>query len=135
MAREYDDDDTLVARAVAGDTTAFATLVKRYRWQVYVLTFRQFGDASEADEAAQATFVRAYTHLTDYRPGGQFASWLLALAARQCANQRQRRPGQERHLGTRVEISIPSEGVTGVAAGATRTGILPAWDNYFRARP
>jgi RNA polymerase sigma-70 factor (ECF subfamily) len=98
VAREYDDDDTLVARAVAGDTTAFATLVERYRRQVYALTFRQFGDAGEADEAAQATFMQAYVQLAGYRPGGQFASWLLALAARQCADQRQRRPGQERHL-------------------------------------
>jgi DNA-directed RNA polymerase specialized sigma24 family protein len=94
VAREYADDDALVARALAGDTGAFAALVERYRQQVYALAYRHLGDAHEADDAAQEIFVRAYVHLADYHPRTQFAPWLLALAARQCATQRRRR-GQE----------------------------------------
>jgi RNA polymerase sigma-70 factor (ECF subfamily) len=84
------DDDVLVMRAVAGDTDAFAVLVERYRRQVYALALRRLGDATEADDAAQETFVRAYVHLASYRPGTRFASWLLAITVHWCVDQQRR---------------------------------------------
>lgn len=91
------DDDVLVVRAVAGDTDAFAVLVERYRRQVYALAFRRLGDATEADDAAQETFVRAYVHLASYRPGTRFASWLLAITVHWCVDQQRRQACRARH--------------------------------------
>ncbi|HET8627273.1 MAG TPA: sigma factor, partial [Thermomicrobiales bacterium] len=56
--REIQD---LVARARAGDRAAFARLVERHKRLVYGLAYRLLGDAADAEDAAQETFVRAYT--------------------------------------------------------------------------
>lgn len=95
------DDDLLVARALGGDRDAFAALVRRYQRPVYGLACRMLGDATDAEDAAQETFVRAYTRLGSYRPNGRFGSWLLAIAAHWCVDalRARRRRGPAVALG------------------------------------
>lgn len=86
-------DDELVALVLAGDKGAFAILVERHKRPVHALACRILGNTSDAEDAAQEAFVRAYTHLGSYRPGGRFSAWLLAIAANWCRDQlRRHRP-------------------------------------------
>jgi RNA polymerase sigma-70 factor (ECF subfamily) len=77
-------DDELVARVREGDHEAFAALVDRHKRQVYGLAYRMLGDRSDAEDAAQEAFVRAYTRLATYQPDGRFGAWLLAIASHRC---------------------------------------------------
>lgn len=90
-ARADDPDDTFVLRAIAGDTAAFVTLVDRYKRAVYSLAYRLLGNAADAEDAAQETFVRAYTRLTTYQPGSRFGSWLLSITSHWCIDFLRRR--------------------------------------------
>jgi RNA polymerase sigma-70 factor (ECF subfamily) len=80
-----------IARAQAGDQEAFNNLVRMYQTAVYNLAYRMVGDRMEAEDAAQETFVRAYTRLSTYDPGRKFASWLLAIASHHCIDRLRRR--------------------------------------------
>jgi RNA polymerase sigma-70 factor (ECF subfamily) len=86
-----DSDDYFVLRAVSGDTTAFVTLVERYKRAVYSLAYRLLGNAADAEDAAQETFVRAYTRLNTYQPGSRFGSWLLSITSHWCIDFLRRR--------------------------------------------
>jgi RNA polymerase sigma-70 factor (ECF subfamily) len=128
------DDDILVARAVAGDKAAFAMLVERYRRQVSALAFRYLGDATEADDAAQETFVRAYVNLATYRPGTKFASWLLAITVHWCVDQRRRQACRARHAaasarldGREAQHADAAEGPEMLALAAERQRAIGAW--------
>ena len=46
------------------------------------------GDASEAEEATQEAFVKAYRALGRFRSGAHFRSWLLAIVTNEARNQR-----------------------------------------------
>ena len=46
------------------------------------------GDASEAEEATQEAFVKAYRALGRFRTGARFRPWLLAIVANEARNQR-----------------------------------------------
>ena len=46
------------------------------------------GDASEAEDAAQEAFVKAYRALGRFRPGAPFRPWLLAVVANEARNRR-----------------------------------------------
>ncbi|MDP9374466.1 MAG: hypothetical protein M3Q65_18855, partial [Chloroflexota bacterium] len=50
-------DDQLVARVRAGDQAAFATLVERHQRAVFTQAYRVLGNAADAEDAAQETFV------------------------------------------------------------------------------
>ena len=74
-----DDDMRLVARFRAGDESAFADLVAKYRRQVYAVAYRICGNHEEADDLAQDTFVKAYQKLGGFRGEASFKTWLLRI--------------------------------------------------------
>jgi RNA polymerase sigma-70 factor (ECF subfamily) len=77
-------DDELISRVRVGDQEAFAILVERYKRQVYNLAYRLLGNPNDAEDAAQETFVRAYTRLVTYEPDGRFGAWLSAICSHWC---------------------------------------------------
>jgi len=87
-----EEEKVWIQRALAGDQEAFACLVGAYQTAVYNLAYRMMGSAAEAEDAAQETFLKAYTRLKTYDSGRKFSSWLLAIASHHCIDRlRQRR--------------------------------------------
>ena len=81
-------------QARRGDQTAFARLVEAYQGPVYNLGYRMLGNAVEAEDAAQETFVRMYTKLHTYQPERKLSSWVLSIASHYCIDRLRRRRGQ-----------------------------------------
>lgn len=86
-----DDEKLWIARSRQGDDDAFAHLVEAYQRPVFNLCYRMLGDPAEAEDAAQETFIRAYTRLASYDPERKFSSWLLAIASHYCIDRLRRR--------------------------------------------
>lgn len=78
-------------QAAAGDQAAFGKLVGVYQAPVYNLAYRMLGNAGEAEEAAQETFLKAYTHLRTYDDSRKFSTWLLSIASHHCIDRLRRR--------------------------------------------
>ncbi len=85
------DDKLWIVRAREGDDAAFAQLVEVYQRPVFNVCYRMLGDLAEAEDAAQETFIRAYTRLASYDPDRKFSSWLLSIASHYCVDQLRRR--------------------------------------------
>jgi RNA polymerase sigma-70 factor (ECF subfamily) len=86
-----EEETVWIQRALAGDQEAFACLVEAYQTAVYNLAYRMLGNAVEAEDAAQETFLRAYTRLGTYDPDRKFSSWLLAITSHHCIDCLRRR--------------------------------------------
>jgi len=86
-----EDEGTLVQRTLAGDERAFTCLVETYQNSVYNLAYRMLGDAAEAEDAAQETFLRMYTRLHTYDPNRKLSSWILSIASHYCIDRLRRR--------------------------------------------
>jgi RNA polymerase sigma-70 factor (ECF subfamily) len=84
-------EQELIARARAGDTSAFSCLVGIYSRGVYNLCYRMVGEATEAEDAAQETFLRAYSQLHRYDPARSFKTWLFSIASHHCIDRLRRR--------------------------------------------
>lgn len=80
-------------QARRGDRNAFARLVEAYQGPVYNLAYRMLGNAVEAEDATQETFVRMYTKLHTYQPDRKLASWVLSIASHYCIDRLRRRRG------------------------------------------
>jgi len=91
MKNNYDTEQQDIERARRGDAGAFNQLVEVYQRPVFNLCYRMLGNAVEAEDAAQETFVRAYTRLASYDIQRKFSSWLLAIASHYCIDQLRRR--------------------------------------------
>jgi len=76
-----------IVRARQGDQTAFSQLVTAYQKPVFNVCYRMLGNASDAEDAAQEAFIRAYLKLDSYDDARKFSSWLFAIATYYCIDR------------------------------------------------
>lgn len=86
-----DDDIALLDRCRSGDRAAFGELVRRHQDRIYNLCVRLLGNRAEAEDMAQATFLKAYANLAKFQPRAAFSTWLYRIAVNTCLDH-QRRP-------------------------------------------
>ena len=85
------EEEEWITAARKGDKAAFGRLVEAYQTPIYNLTYRMLHNGSEAEEATQEAFIRAYRHLDSYDPGRPFSSWLFSIASHYCIDRLRRR--------------------------------------------
>jgi len=72
-------DEVLAARAAAGDDVAFEALVVRYQHRVFRLACRLTSE-TEAPDVVQEIFLQVYRHISTFRGGARFSTWLYRIA-------------------------------------------------------
>ena len=95
-------------QARRGDQAAFSRLVEAYQRPVYNLAYRMLGNAAEAEDAAQETFVRMYTKLYTYQSERKLASWVLSIASHYCIDRLRRRRFTWLSLDAETAIDHPA---------------------------
>ena len=78
------DNIVLIQLTLAGDESAFASLVGKYQEQVHAYAYRKTGDFHIAEDITQETFLEAYRNLAKLRDFAKFSTWLLAIANYLC---------------------------------------------------
>ena len=91
MPADLDPDAALMLLVKQGDTTAFTTLVEKYKQPVMNLAWRTVGDQTEAEDLAQNVFVQAWKSAARYQPTAKFSTWLFTIARNLCLNEIRRR--------------------------------------------
>jgi RNA polymerase sigma-70 factor (ECF subfamily) len=87
-----ESDDDLVARVARADHEACRRLVERHLDRIVAFAARVLGDRDEAEDVAQETFARLWTHAASWQPGGaRFTTWLFRVARNLCLDRLARR--------------------------------------------
>jgi RNA polymerase sigma-70 factor (ECF subfamily) len=78
------DDRILVQAAQDGDLDAFEALVRRHQPAIYRVALRMLGSETDAQDATQETFVRAWRALPRFRHDSVLTTWLYRIVTRRC---------------------------------------------------
>ena len=89
-------DAQLVARAKAGELSAFEALVHRHERATYSLARRMLQNEQDAEDVTQQAFLSAVEHLAGFREEASFKTWLLRIATHAALKVVRKRKG----LGT-----------------------------------
>jgi RNA polymerase sigma-70 factor (ECF subfamily) len=100
------DETELVEQAKAGDLDAFERLVVLHQRAALQVAYVIAG--SEAEDAAQEAFVKAFRALGGFRSGSPFRPWLLRIVANEARNQRR---GAARRAGLALRLAERPAGV------------------------
>ncbi|HSV15025.1 MAG TPA: RNA polymerase sigma factor [Tepidisphaeraceae bacterium] len=73
-------DETLVNRARRGDGPAFEELIRRAGKLVFARLYLETGDAHEAEDLAQETFLIAFRRVGQVADATTFRPWLMSIA-------------------------------------------------------
>src|SRR5678815_5751600 len=97
-------DEVLAARAVAGDASAFETIVERYQGRVFRLACRLTSE-TDAPDVLQETFLQVYRNLGSFRGESQFGTWLYRVASNAALMHRRSRA---RHPAESLDLFLPA---------------------------
>ena len=86
------DEQALVARAKAGDRIAFELLVRHNADRLYAVVLRFSATESDAEEATQEAFVRAWRSIGRFRSESRFFTWLYRIGVNEAKRIAERRP-------------------------------------------
>ena len=90
------NDASDLSAALAGDGDAFARLYERHAGVVLSLC-RRCSSLTEAEDAMQETFLRAYRRLYQLKQPQGLRAWLYAIARRVCSERRRSAERRNRH--------------------------------------
>ncbi len=71
---------------LGGETALFSEVVRRHQDQVYGLARKLVGE-SEAEDAAQEAFLRAFRGLQGFKGGSKLSTWLYRITFNLCADR------------------------------------------------
>jgi RNA polymerase sigma-70 factor (ECF subfamily) len=131
------DEEAVVARAMAGDRSAFAQLMQHYQSACYGLAWRLLGDADQAADATQDAFIHAYDAIAKFR-GGLFRSWMLRITANasyDILRRAQRRPTTSLPDPDEGEAELPDLAAVNPVAEAARTELYYHLEIALRRLP
>ena len=101
-------DGALVARARAGDSSAFDALVRTYMEQAYRVAYRVVGHREDAEDLVQEAFLAAYQYLDSFEVGRPFGPWLMRIVLNRGANMRRSRARRSTEPETEGVSDAPS---------------------------
>jgi len=101
----------------SGDREAFARLVHLYSPMLYRLAYRMLGDAHEAEDVLQETFMNAFRHIVSFEGRSSLKTWLYRIATNQALMR----------LRKRKPPLVPVEEEWTMADGTTMTKELQDW--------
>ena len=82
-----EEESRLIRAAQAGDRPSFAVLVETYWDRLFRWLYHLTHDRHQAEDVAQETFLKAFSHLKRFRAGTNFRAWLFRIAHNSFANQ------------------------------------------------
>jgi RNA polymerase sigma-70 factor (ECF subfamily) len=101
---EQSSEARLLARLRANDLAAFEELVTCFERPVYTLCYRLLGDAEEARDAAQETFLKVFRGLKGFRAESGLKTWIYRIAINQAINHQ--RWWRRRHRDDTVSLDL-----------------------------
>lgn len=82
-----ENDQYFIKQCLDGRPDAFRHLIRRYQSTLMAYLAYKLGNKTDAEEAAQETFVRAYFGLSELKKRESFYPWLLGIASRVAKEQ------------------------------------------------
>ena len=86
-------DEAVIEQVLAGHTSMFELLMRRYNERVYRAARSIVRDEHEAEDVMQQAYVNAFTHLRQFNGSAKFSTWLTRIAINE-ALARIRRQGR-----------------------------------------
>jgi RNA polymerase sigma-70 factor (ECF subfamily) len=100
-------DAEVMLRVKAGDESAFAYLVQKYRRPMVAFMYRTARNAAVAEDLAQEVFLRVYRSRQSYEASAKFTTWLYRIATNLAVNYA--RDTRHERLENTVSLDEPDE--------------------------
>jgi RNA polymerase sigma-70 factor (ECF subfamily) len=88
--KKNDQDSELVTAIQSGRQDLFAELVERYQSALYNFGLKMCGEARDAEDMVQDTFLNVFKYLKGFRYETKFRNWLYRVASSVCLKKKRK---------------------------------------------
>ena len=88
---EDSEESALLERARQREGAAFWLIMKRHNQRLYRVARAVLDDDTEAEDVVQETYIRAFTHLSEFRAEARLSTWLTRIALNEALGRRRQR--------------------------------------------
>lgn len=110
-----DTEQAWIRDAQAGSAQAFSRLVQTHQQALRVFLRRLSGNATDADDLAQETFVQAFTLIARFDGNRSFRAWLFGIGWRKYREQKRAwlrlLKRESRHADMQETVTCPDPGL------------------------
>ncbi|HWM46486.1 MAG TPA: RNA polymerase sigma factor [Xanthobacteraceae bacterium] len=103
-AQVTSSETELIDRARRRDPGAVRTIIQQHNQRLYRIARSILRDDAEAEDALQDAYLRAFTHLQDFRGEAQLGTWLSRIVINEALGRRRRR----QHQAIVTDVPSPS---------------------------
>lgn len=89
------EEKSIVSNCQHGDRTAMDTLVRKLQKPVYNAAYRMLGNADDAADVTQTTFLKVFENIKQFNPRYRLFSWTYRIAMNESIDQLKRRSRSE----------------------------------------
>ena len=88
--RAEQGEQALLERIQTGEKELFYELIRPQQRSVYVAALAILQNEADAEEVAQDTFLKAFTHLGQFRWQAKFSTWLIQISVNEARMRRRK---------------------------------------------
>jgi len=103
-----ENEVAFVDRLQVGSDEAFETLIHLYRAPIYNVAYRILGDASEASDAVQETFMKIFKGIKTFRGESGLKTWIYRIAISESLNRQRWWKRWRRHAPVSIDDTSPN---------------------------
>jgi RNA polymerase sigma factor (sigma-70 family) len=102
------DDRRLAKGCVAGDTSVFEEIYQRFGERMKSVAWSHLGNASDAEDAVQETFLKIHRAATTFTGEASFSTWAYRILVNTCYDvlRRRKRRVEETNLDDTMETAV-----------------------------
>jgi len=90
LSQPATSETELIDRARRRDPGAVRTIIQQHNQRLYRIARSILRDDAEAEDALQEAYLRAFTHLQDFRGEAQLGTWLSRIVINEALGRRRR---------------------------------------------
>ena len=103
-----ENEVAFVDRLQVGSDEAFETLISLYQAPIYNVAYRILGDASEASDAVQETFMKVFKGIKTFRGESGLKTWIYRIAISESLNRQRWWKRWRHHAPISVDDTSPN---------------------------
>lgn len=107
-ATYYQEESELIQALRRRERMACTCLLKRYASRLYHVALRMVGDADEAEDVIQESFIEACRKIEQYRGDGALGAWLQRIVVNACFMRLRRKRAQTVPIDEQFDLESAS---------------------------
>jgi RNA polymerase sigma-70 factor (ECF subfamily) len=91
MIKQNNNETTMIASILAGDTPLYHDLIRPHERSVYMMALSFVKNKADAEDIAQEAFLKAFCNLATFRAESKFSTWLISITLNEARSRLRRR--------------------------------------------